>query len=319
MTMKIILALRTGALRTIKAWRGVVISWFVSLLLVYMIVIPVRTSLNAVLGKSMITEKLADGLNLDALGDMGPALHSIVSSLAGGFAILLIVAVLANIFLAGGLFDSVKDDTGNKKVSGFLSACSLAFWPYLIITLLFYLVIIAILTVCVIIPLTIALTSDSAPEGTVLTVMELAAVITFIALSVTLPALDYARAWQLQKPVRMAFRSVRFGFRHSFKTLTSSFPLMAIMILIQLLGVYAVYTILGKITPKTSEGIFILFLVSQGTTIIILFARVLRYAGFTKLLEIHTGLIMQENNQQNPVETGGDFSQFANLVEENRE
>ena len=87
--------------------------------MVSLLVVPLKASLNAAFGKSMVTEKLMKGINFDVLGDLGTNLHSIGSSLFAGIILLSLSAILVNIFIAGGLFDSVKKDSDRLQLKTF--------------------------------------------------------------------------------------------------------------------------------------------------------------------------------------------------------
>ena len=56
----------------------------------------------------MVIEKLMNGINVDALGDLGTNLQSIVSSLFSGIVFLSLTAILINVLISGGLFDALK-------------------------------------------------------------------------------------------------------------------------------------------------------------------------------------------------------------------
>ena len=62
--MKILISLKTGMLRSMKSWKGIVIAWLCSFLLASLVAIPMKSALKAGFGNSMITEKLADGFNV---------------------------------------------------------------------------------------------------------------------------------------------------------------------------------------------------------------------------------------------------------------
>ena len=57
--MKITASIKAGFKRSLKSWRGILAMWFVSLILVSLVAIPMKGALMAGIGNSMITEKLA--------------------------------------------------------------------------------------------------------------------------------------------------------------------------------------------------------------------------------------------------------------------
>jgi hypothetical protein len=285
--MKIISAIESGLLRTVRAWKGILIYWLVSFLMVTLLVNPLKAGFQSVLGKSMITEKLSEGLNVDALGDMGPALHSLSASLFSGFVILVLTAILANVFLSGGLFDQVKGEAQGAGKRSFFSAGAANFWSFLIITCMFILMIAVSVILVIGMPVGFAANAESAPEGTTMTVIKITCIVFVILLSVFLLAADYARAWQVLQPEHRGFKAIGSGFGMTFKNFFSSLPLMLIMIFLQFLAGFLLYSIIARFIPAGGGGLFMLFLVSQAAVLINIFIRVLRYASVTTLMEIN--------------------------------
>ena len=76
---------------------------------------------------------------------------------------------------------------------------------------------------------------------------------------------DYARAWQVSHDKNACFRALGFGFSKTFKTLFSSYPLMLILLSVQLLYGWFVLSVLGGIEPASEGGIILLFLFSAVT------------------------------------------------------
>jgi hypothetical protein len=285
--MKIIFSLKTGFLRAIAAWKAILIYWIISLLLVSMMAVPLKASLKAALGKSMITDKLTDGLNIDVLGDMGPAIHSMASALFAGVFILALVAVVVNVFMTGGIFNAVKNSPVKLTSENFFMSASRNFWPFLIILLLLYLIITVLFLIVVVAPFSMASNSDSVPEGTGFRLIRISGIVFAVLLSILLLVADYARAWQSSQNHNACFRAFGFGFSQTFRTFLSSFPLMLLILILQVLIGFAVFKILAGFTPVTAGGVLLLFIVSQITMFANLFLRVLRYAAVTSLMELN--------------------------------
>jgi hypothetical protein len=283
--MKLILAIKTGFSRSVKSWKGILIFWVVSFFSVSLIVAPLKAGLKSSLGSSMITEKLMKGIDIDVLGDLGVNLHSMYSSLTAGLLILSVVAVLLNIFITGGLFDSVKNGSSGFLSENFFRASAKNFWSYMIIALMLYLIIIALIIIVVVIPVSVVSNSDSAPEGIVFKVLFISVSVFMLAMTLILLAGDYARAWKAVHPGNSGFKAIGFGFSQTFKTFLSSFPLMLIMLVLQGIVTWVMIKIIAGIVPVRGGGVLVLFLISQVIFFLKLFIKVLRYGSVTSLME----------------------------------
>jgi hypothetical protein len=228
--MKILHAIKTGFSRTLKAWKGIMIFWFILFLTVSLLVVPLNASFKSGLGNSMITEKLVKGINIDVLGDLGTNLHSMLSSLSSGIMMLSVVAVLLNIFITGGLFDSIRKDSVKFSSDNFFRASAKNFWSYLQITFIHYFIIIALIIIIVIIPVSEAAGSESTPEGMAFRIFVISGTVFIMAMSIVFLAADYSRAWQACQTHHAGFKALKFGFSHTFRTFLSSFPLMFFML-----------------------------------------------------------------------------------------
>ena len=84
-------ALKSGALRTLKVWKGILIVWFFYLLLVSLVAIPMRGALKAGFGQSMITELLVDGINVEVFSDLGPIFRNLIAYFSSGLFLLFLL------------------------------------------------------------------------------------------------------------------------------------------------------------------------------------------------------------------------------------
>ena len=283
--MKILLAIKTGLTRSVRAWKGILVSWFISLTMVSLLVVPLKAGFNAAFGSSMVTEKLVKGINFDVLGDLGKNLHSMGSTLFSGIILLSLSAILANIFISGGLFDSVRQDQDKATSENFFRGSAKNFWPFLIISVILYLIILALIIVVIVLPVSIAGNAESAPEGTVFRTMVVSSSFFLAAITILFLVADYARAWQASKSKAASFRALGFGFGQTFRTFFLSAGLMIILLLLQALLAYFVIKIIASYTPASGRGVFLLFIVSQLLMVFKIFFKVLRYGSITSLME----------------------------------
>ena len=305
--MKILLAIKTGLSRSVRAWKGILISWFISLTMVSLLVVPLKAGLNAAFGRSMVTEKLMKGINFDALGDLGKNLYSIGSALFTGIILLSLSAILVNIFISGGLFDSARKDSGSASTDNFFSGSAKNFWSFLIISVILYLIIIALIVVVIAVPVTIAGNAESASEGIVFRTMVVSCSVFLVVIAIIFLVADYARAWQAARIQAASFRALGFGFSQTFRTFFLSVGLMIILLLLQALLAYFVIKIIAGYTPVTGGGVFLLFIILQLLMVLKIFLKVLRYGSITSLME--QNFIKVPVITENPVKTDQEFLQ----------
>ena len=286
--MKILHSIKSAALRTMNLWKGALIIWFLSLLLVSMLAMPIKGALNSGFGKSMITEKLADGLNFEVFADMGAAFRSIMSFFSVGLFMAILVGFILNAFFTGGVFEILKESSGKFSAGEFFRASAKNFWSFLVISLIISLIILVLAFLIIGIPLSIVGQSDSSPEGALFQTGLIVLSIFFLLLTVLLLVADYARAWQVTMDRNVCFKAIGFGFSQTFKTFLSSFPLMIILLVVQLSFGWLVLKILPGMRPATGGGVFLLFLLSQILFFLKIMLKIWRYGSVTSLMETNS-------------------------------
>lgn len=286
--MKILHSIKSAALRTMNLWKGALIIWFLSLLLVSMLAMPIKGALNSGFGKSMITEKLADGLNFEVFADMGAAFRSIMSFFSVGLFMTILVGFILNAFFTGGVFERLKESSGKFSAGEFFRASAKNFWSFLVISLIISLIILVLAFLIIGIPLSIVGQSDSSPEGALFQTGLIVLSIFFLLLTVLLLVADYARVWQVTMDRNVCFKAIGFGFSQTFKTFLSSFPLMIILLVVQLSFGWLVLKILPGIRPATGGGVFHMFLLSQILFFLKIMLKIWRYGSVTVLMAVNS-------------------------------
>jgi hypothetical protein len=284
--MKIIIAIRTAALRSIKVWKGVLIVWLLSLLMAAMVVIPMKRAFNSAIGSSMITEKLSEGINIEVFTDMGATLQSLVSYFSAGLFMSVLVSFLINSFLTGGLFDSLKGTSGKFSLSEFFRTSAKNFLSFLIILLIISLIGLILFFLTFVLPLSVANQAEVHAEGVLFKTGVTGISVYLLLMAVLLLVADYARAWHVAYESKGGFTALGFGFSKTFRTFFSSYPLMIIMLILQVSYLYIVLKIIPGITPASGWGVFYLFLLSQFMFFIKIVLKVLRYGSVTALMEL---------------------------------
>jgi hypothetical protein len=285
--MKIIVAIKSGVFRTAQLWKWVLIIWFTSLLLASMVALPLKGVLKSGLGNSMITEKLADGINVEVVAELSVTFTALVSSFTAGLFIALVTGFLLNTFLIGGLFNGLKGSSGKLPASEFFRAAAENFWSFLIISLIVSIIAIIILALTLIIPVSVASDSEIPSEGIVFKTFIAGASVFLPVMALLLLVADYARAWQVSSAKKSGFRAIGFGFRQTFRTFLSSYPLMIITVIAQFLFGWLVIKLLPGMKPSTGIGIILLFLLSQFLFFIRIMLKTWRYGSVTALMEIN--------------------------------
>jgi hypothetical protein len=281
--MKILFALKSGLWRSLKAWKVVLVFWFIYLSLVSILAMPMKGAFSSALGSSMITEKFSDGLNLEVLTDMGGSFKSILSFLNKGLIFMMLINVVLSSFLSGGLFRTLALKSFSRET--FWKGAADNFWSFFIISLIFNIIILILFLGVVILPLSFMISAGSIPDYTIMKSAIGLIFIFFLFMAILLSAADYARAWQSGIETNRCFAAIGFGFSQTFRTFLSSWPLMLILLVIQALFLIFVLKIFTGIIPSTGKGVFIFFIFSQLLFFIRLMIKAFRYGSMISMLE----------------------------------
>lgn len=283
--MKIINSLKTGIARSLKVWKGIVIIWFITLVIVSFVALPMKGVLKDGLGDSMITEKLAQGINVEVFADLGAMFRSQSTYFMSGLFMIVLISFITNSFLSGGIFNSLKESAGTFSSRKFFMASAKHFWSFLLISLILDLVILLFAFLIIVIPVSIVANTEALSEGALFKTIILAASVFFTVLICVLAVADYARAWQVSRKRNACFKALGFGFRQTFGNFLSSYTLMLIMIFVQLLFGSLVLFVLSGMKPVTGTGIILLFLLSQAFFFIKILLKACRYGCVTRMME----------------------------------
>jgi hypothetical protein len=284
--MKIYDPILSGAVRSVKSIKAVLTIWISILLLVCLVALPLKSSVNSVLGKSMITEPLKDGIDVCVLADLGNNLITISSSFTTGLVLIIIGGVLLNVFFNGGLFTTLKNDEEKYSTAQFFRGAGIHFWSFLTITLVISLIIIFTFLIFTGLAFALAHVGINSHSGLRAPVI-VSIIISALFLPVLLLVVDYARAWQVKAYKPAPFKAIGIGFRQTFKNLLSSYLVMFILVFIQVIFSWFMLKFITGKGPQTGFGIFFLFLLSQFFFIVKLLLRVWRYGSVMSMFEKH--------------------------------
>jgi hypothetical protein len=283
--MKLFNHIESGFYRALKGWKGVLLSWVNYFLLISAISIPLKGSLSAAFGRSMITENLSAGLDIEIFTDLDTTFKSIISSLSLGIIFILITGFIINAFLTGGLFNCVRKPTSSFSASVFFQNCASRFWSFLLICLSITITFIITIAFLIIISSIIIQSSETISELAILIIGLVATTIFLVILPIFLLSADYGRAWISSNGKGSFMKAIGMGFRFTFKRFWTSYFLMVFMIIIQGLLVFLALEIIPAWHPSTAMAMLALFIVSQFAFFVRLLFRTWRYGGVTSLIE----------------------------------
>ncbi len=283
--MKILKAIGSGALRSVKAYKGVIVIWFFYMILVSMLTIQTKGALKTGFGKSMITELLQDGINIEVFSDLDTRLESLFSSFSSGLLLVVVMGILMNAFLSGGLFNSLKGSTGNLTVSEFFRSSARYFWSFLGVTLLISGMLIFLGIFIIGLPFGIAFGGDSGPGASTFILMFIGVIIYFVTVIILLLVADYSRARLVTAEKPSCFKALGYGFSTTFRFFLSSFPMMLLLMIVIILFTWVTLRLVSLWNPGTGAGALLLFIVSQLLFFGKLFLKAWRYGSVTALMD----------------------------------
>lgn len=283
--MNVLQALTTGAGRMSSIWKSIILTWLVMLLLVASMVIPLKGALSTGLGSSMITEKLAEGINIGILTDIS-SFRSIMGGLRNGMLFMILAGFFLNAFLTGGFFDLLREEPKTSSVSEFLKGCVKNFWSYVLILLITGTILIVLVLLISFIPAGFIDMDGDHVEKTVIRTGIISGVVIFaIVLPVMMLVADYSRAWKAAHHHDGTFRSIGKGFALTFRNMVPSWITMMVLLILNALYLWIVLSVIPGMAPSTGMGVFLLFILSQAMFIIRLVIKSYRYACITCLME----------------------------------
>jgi magnesium-transporting ATPase (P-type) len=283
--MKIINSLKSGLNRAFRVRTAVLLTWLSFFLLSILLIHPLRASLGSAFGSSMITERLADGLDIEVFSDLGKAGKMLVSSLANGVILTFLVAFILNAFLTGGLFGILGKARGKFSAREFFSSAAGNFLPFLGITFVLTVIAAFIFLILILVTMGISDMSDNPGGGPNPVIPVTFSALLFLVIPVLLLVADYARAWRASRDEGSCFAALGFGLRRTFRKFRRSYLLMVILILVQMLLLFVVFLMLPAWRPATGGGVFLMLIVSQLLLILRLFLKTWRYGSVTAMME----------------------------------
>ena len=292
--MKILNSLRSGFLRALAARRLVLVWWFTLFILVILFVYPLRSILGGAFGNSMITERLAGGIDIDVLTDLGQNFRNIMAYFSAGMLFIYLAGFFLNAFITAGIFGLLSSRAAGTGSEEFFRKGAGNFWPNIVILFIVSLILFASIAMVIVLTMGLAATPGRVSEGIVNLAIGLAVSVSVIIIAVLLLVADYARAWVAIEGNKSGLQAVGFGFGETFGKFGSSFFLMLIVIIIQVIFGLVMMRILSGWKPSSSGGVFLLLIVSQLMLYVRLLLKTWRYASVTSLMEKNNKKIAEQ-------------------------
>lgn len=283
--MELIDALKSGFLRSAKAWKAALIITLALFFLISLFTIPVKGVLNSTIGSSVVAEHMTKGINLDIVSDLSGNLKNYLLPFSSGVFLIIIAGMLFFTFFSGGLFNSLKEDHIKFSVAHFFRASAAYFWPFLGISIIISLIIGFIIFFLGGIIMGISLAGGAAEiSGSGIIGIASLLILTSV-LSVFFLVADYARAHYSAAADSTVFKSIGNGFRMTFGSFLTSVPMMFILIVIQALFMWLMTKQVLAWKPSTGTAVFLMLTATQILFFIRIFLRSWRYASVITMME----------------------------------
>ncbi len=266
-----------GAAAAVSSYKLILLIWGTTIVMVFMIALPLRSFLSNIFGNSMAVTRLSDGFDLGLVGDMGKPFVSLLSAVSLGGLLLLLAGFLLYTFFAGGLFASYATGWGSLKMNTFIRESARNFLPFLKIAVLMMLMIAAYTFIVVGIPIIVAMSiSGGSMSGSKL--IYLFYVIWALGIPVWLFVADASRRWVAATGSGKVFSALGAGFRALRERFRVSYIIVLVILILNAIFVCLSIWFTACSIPEKGGMIFLFFLATQLLFIIRLFMKSWRYA-----------------------------------------
>ncbi|MFZ2286700.1 MAG: hypothetical protein WAV93_06925 [Bacteroidales bacterium] len=275
--MALLRTLGKGAATAASSYKLILLMWFVTLVMILLVSVPLKSFLVSIFGNSMAVERFADGFDMGLAGDLGKPFVSLLSAVSQGGLLLLVAGFFLYTFFAGGLFASYTTAWGGLKVNAFIRESARNFLPFLKIALLMMLIS-AVWTIIVVgLPAAgiMTLLKGSMPGSYILFVFY---AIWLLGMPVWLFVGDASRRWVAATGSRQALRALGAGFRALAGRFWLSYGIVLVIMFLNIAFLLLSLWFTARSVPSKGWVIFLFFLATQALFITRLFMKAWRYA-----------------------------------------
>lgn len=275
--MTVIKTLGKGAAAAVSSYKLILLIWVVTLVMVFIVALPLRSFLSNIFGNSMAVDRLSDGFDLGLAGDMGKQFGYLLSAATSGGLLLLLAGFFLYTFFAGGLFASYASASGSLKMNTFIRESARNFIPFLKIAVLMLAMLAAYTFIIVGIPI-IAVTSISSGSTPASGIIYLFGAIWALGIPAWIFVADASRRWIAATGSGKVFRALSAGFMALKERFWLSYGILLVILVLNAIFVFISFWFAATSIPEKGGMIFLFFLATQLLFIIRLFMKSWRYA-----------------------------------------
>lgn len=279
--MSIMRACSTGFRQATSEPKMIVVLYLLNLLLAIPLALAFRSALILGFGASLAPSQMMASLDLTAFQDFmnlhAASLQTVFSQILS----FLILSMLLQTFLAGGILTVLQDQEKKFSLSSFFKGCGAYFFRFFRLFLLFgvILFVAAALVGIVVFAIAAGMTENATSEVTDFWTRIAASVVFLIPVILILMASDYAKIHIVLHEERSAVRSCGKGFAFVFRRFFQAFGLELLMLLIPVI-LFAVYVWIDlSIGMTTGTTIVVMFLIQQLFMMLRAWTKVFFFAG----------------------------------------
>jgi len=263
--MSILNAFSNGFRRSGSEIKMALVIYVLNLLLAIPLALAFRSALAAGFGMSLAPEQLMQGLDFTVFQDFmranGERLLTVINQMLS----FLILSMLLQTFLAGGILSVLQDHERKFAASSFFKGCGMYFFRFF---RLFLIVGVILLLVSLILGVILAAVVAAMGETSTSEVpdfwIRIAAIVLFLVpIILILMATDYAKIHIVLHDERSAFRACGKGFGFVFRKFFAAFGLELLLLLVPIL-LMVLYVLVDLAIGMTSGlTILLMFFIQQ--------------------------------------------------------
>jgi hypothetical protein len=262
--MSIVRAFSTGFRRATSEPKMVLVLFVINILTAIPLAMAFREVLKAGLGSSMAPSELMEGMDFTVLADFMRLHSEAVSAVFSQIAWVMVLYMLVNTFLSGGILTGLRWNNAHSPISEFFSGCARYFVRFL---RLFFLFVVVLVIVVPILAMVLALLSQLFTRNSTSEITDFISGIVLIILflipvMILLMIADYAKIAVVVNDetamVKTAWRSTEFVFSHFTKTVG-----LELMMLLVPIVLFAIYMVLDLNIGMTTDLTIIIMLIIQ--------------------------------------------------------